>query len=233
MTTQQQDRSPPELVSTPDSPAPSIDAVPTRYGDITFRSRLEADWAATLDGNGIRWEYEPETITLPSGTLYVPDFWLPELGTWIQVKGPGIPRTEKTQELARTRACHCASSCTCAWPGGEFVLLGKPSLPSDRTESGHRPRYGYADWATSLGPAAYFVTCPRCTRAQWITLRRPWRCRACHALLEKEQAHRPVDRLVRFVEATANTGLFAMPDLGGPFTAAELGLADSPENGLT
>ncbi|MET8978974.1 hypothetical protein ABZX85_25475 [Streptomyces sp. NPDC004539] len=52
------------MVSTPDVPDASIDAVPTRYGDTTFRSRLEADWAATLDGNGIRWEYEPETITL-------------------------------------------------------------------------------------------------------------------------------------------------------------------------
>ncbi|MGW4888130.1 hypothetical protein [Streptomyces murinus] len=216
------------MASTPDVPDASVDAVPTRYGDTTFRSRLEADWAATLDGNSIRWVYEPETITLDSGTLYLPDFWLPELGTWIEVKGPGIPRTEKTQELARTRACRCETSCTCRWPGGEFVLLGKPSLASDWNEPGHRPRSGYANWATPVGPAAYFVTCPACTRAQWITLRRPWRCRACQALLEREQAHRPVDRFVRFVETATGTGLFAMPDLGEPFTDAELGLTDAP-----
>ncbi len=149
------------MVSTPDVPGPSMDAVPTRYGDTTFRSRLEADWAATLDGNGIRWEYEPETLTLDSGTLYLPDFWLPELGTWIEVKGPGIPRTEKAEELARTRTCRCEGSCTCRWPGGEFVLLGKPSLASDWNEPGHRPRSGYANWATPFGPTAYFVTCPR------------------------------------------------------------------------
>ncbi|MFJ3799916.1 hypothetical protein ACIPSJ_26980 [Streptomyces sp. NPDC090088] len=218
------------MTSTPDVPDASIDAVPTRYGDTTFRSRLEADWAATLDGNGIKWEYEPATITLDSGALYLPDFWLPEIGTWIEVKGPGIPRTEKTEELARTRACRCQTSCTCRWPGGEFVLLGRPSLPCDRTEPGHRPRSGYANWETPFGPTAYFVTCRGCTRAQWITLRRPWRCRACRALLEKEQAHRPVDRFVRFVETSIGRGLFAMPDLGGPFTDAELGLDDGPDD---
>lgn len=76
-----------------------MDAVPTRYGDTTFPSQLEADWAATLDVKGIRWEYEPKTIALESGTLYLPGFWLPGLGTWIEAKGPGIPRTEKTEEL--------------------------------------------------------------------------------------------------------------------------------------
>ncbi|WSQ15093.1 hypothetical protein OG604_49470 [Streptomyces sp. NBC_01231] len=141
------------MVSTPDVPDASIEAVPTCYGDTTFRSRLEADWAATLDGNGIRWEYEPETIILDSGTFYLPDFWLPELGTWIEVKGPGIPRSEKTLELARTRACLCETSCTCRWPGGEFVLFGKPSLASDWNEPGHRPRSGYANWAAAAGPA--------------------------------------------------------------------------------
>ncbi|MDP9612882.1 hypothetical protein [Streptomyces demainii] len=221
------------MISTSDSPGPSMDAIPTRYGDTTFRSRLEADWAATLDNNHIRWAYEPETITLDSGTLYVPDFWLPELGTWIEVKGPGIPRTEKTKELAHTRTCRCETACTCRWPGGEFVLIGRPSLASDRTETGHRPRSGYANWETPFGPSTYFVTCPACTRAQWTTLKRPWRCRACHASLEREQVHRSVDRFVRFIETTTGAGsLFAMPDLGEPFTDEELGLTDSPENDL-
>ncbi|MFF5962110.1 hypothetical protein [Streptomyces luteogriseus] len=74
------------------------------------------------------------------------------------------------------------------------------------------------------------MTCPACTRAQWTTLKRPWRCRACRALLEKEQVHRPVDQFVRFIETTTRTGLFAMPDLGEPLTDAELGLTDGPED---
>ncbi len=57
-----------------------IDAIPTIYAGTNFRSRLEADWARTLDGLGIVWKYEPELITLPSGAQYLPDFWLPEIG---------------------------------------------------------------------------------------------------------------------------------------------------------
>jgi len=219
------------VIQNPNDPGSSIDAAPTLYGNTTFRSRLEADWARTLDSNGIQWQYEPEVITLDSGTRYVPDFWLPELGTWIEVKGPGIPRTQKTEELARTRACRCETACTCHWPGGKFVLIDRPSLASDRTESGHRPRRGYASWETPFGPSTYFVNCPTCTRSQWITLRRPWRCRACHALLEREQVHRPIDRIVRFVDS-ASSGLFAMPDLGEPFTTEELGLVEKTEDDL-
>lgn len=206
---------------------PTIDAVPTEYAGITFRSRLEADWAATLNANGIKWAYEPETITLPSGTVYIPDFWLPELGTWIEVKGPDIPRVEKTTELATTRACHCTTSCTCQWPGGELVILGRTSLDAAPDHRGYRPPAGYANWETPHGPSAYNITCLNCLRTQWITLRRPWHCRACRHSLEKQTAYRAVDRKLRFVEGTARLGgLFTMPDLGEPFTADERHVED-------
>lgn len=211
---------------TPDE-TPDIEAVPTEYHGTTFRSRLEADWAATLNANGIRWAYEPETITLPSGTVYVPDFWLPELGTWIEVKGPGIPRVEKTIELAKTRTCRCAGDCTCRWLGGELIILGRESLPWDHTARGHQPAHGYANWETPYGPSAYCVTCLACSRTQWITLRRPWRCRACRRPLEKQPVYRAVDRELRFTEGIAGLGgLFAMPDLGDPFTEDEWPLED-------
>ncbi|MGW6970371.1 hypothetical protein [Streptomyces sp. NPDC054952] len=92
-----------------------IDAVPTAHSGTHVRSRLEADWARTLDGLGIVWKYEPELITLPSGIQYLPDFWLPEIGTWLEVKGPTTPRREKAAELGKARACQ--------WPGGQLVLL--------------------------------------------------------------------------------------------------------------
>lgn len=208
---------------------PTIEAVPTEYAGITFRSRLEADWAATLDANHIGWAYEPETLTLPSGTVYIPDFWLPDLGTWIEVKGPGIPRVEKTAELAKTRACHCTDDCTCQWPGGELVILGRTSLGVSGLETGRRPACGYANWETPYGPSAYCITCHDCLSVQWITLRRPWRCRACRRSLEKQPAYRAIDRKVRFVEGIAGLGgLFAMPDLGEPFTAEEWPLDEEP-----
>lgn len=45
----------------------------TRYGGITFRSKLEATWAQQFDRWGLEWEYEPERVRLP-GVFYQPDF---------------------------------------------------------------------------------------------------------------------------------------------------------------
>lgn len=211
-------------MTTPDEP---IDAIPTVYGDTTFRSRLEADWAQTLDANGVKWQYEPEMITLPSGVNYLPDFWLPELGTWIEVKGPGIPRTEKAIELGKTRACHCGGDCMCRWPGGELVLIGRPSLPWDGDARGHRPAAGYANWETAFGPSAYHVACPPCARNQWITLRRPWTCRNCRHGLEKQQVHLPHQRSLRFVEGSGGIGAaFSNPALDTPLTDEEIAAID-------
>jgi hypothetical protein len=78
-----------------------IRAVPRRYAGVDFRSTLEADWAYTLDRLGMTWQYEPEAIMLPSGREYRPDFYLPELTTWLEVKGPHDERIELARELDR------------------------------------------------------------------------------------------------------------------------------------
>lgn len=71
-----------------------------KYRDVQFRSTLEADWAATLDELGIRWQYEPEAVRLPSGEFYRPDFYLPQIATWLEVKGPLQDGIGKAKELA-------------------------------------------------------------------------------------------------------------------------------------
>lgn len=180
-----------------------IDAIPTTYAGTRFRSRLEADWAVTLNGLGIRWEYEPELITLPSGSQYLPDFWLPDIGTWLEVKGPNTPRREKATELGRSRACRCTSACTCRWPGGQLVLLGWPSLPS-RNQPGYRARLGHAWWAAAYGPSAYLIKCPSCASTHWVTLRRPWLCRRCRASLGvTPRFYSPAEELVPFGEGAS------------------------------
>lgn len=68
---------------------PSIRAIPTAYEGISFRSRLEARWAVFFDQLKIRWEYEPEGFQLPNGERYLPDFWLPDLGCYCEVKPIG------------------------------------------------------------------------------------------------------------------------------------------------
>ena len=65
----------------------SFKAIPTDYQGMNFRSRLEADWAATFDFWEVRWEYEPEGFVLTNGEWYSPDFWLPDCKAWFEVKG--------------------------------------------------------------------------------------------------------------------------------------------------
>jgi hypothetical protein len=50
-----------------------IKARPTLYKGIQMRSRLEADYAAGLDRQGISWEYEPDCFAGPDGQ-WLPDF---------------------------------------------------------------------------------------------------------------------------------------------------------------
>lgn len=50
----------------------NMNAIPTRYAGVQFRSRLEAKWAAMFDLLGFTWEYEPIDLN-----GYIPDFVLP------------------------------------------------------------------------------------------------------------------------------------------------------------
>jgi hypothetical protein len=77
-----------------------ITPLPTVYRDVSFRSRLEADWAATLDDRRISWQYEPEGFRLSDGTWYAPDFWLPSASAWLEVKGSHMDRYSKTEQFA-------------------------------------------------------------------------------------------------------------------------------------
>lgn len=46
-------------------------AIPTLYGETTFRSRFEAQCAFLLDTLGWKWEYEGFSLMLPNGVMYV------------------------------------------------------------------------------------------------------------------------------------------------------------------
>ena len=64
-----------------------IQAIPTRYGGLLFRSRLEARWALFFDRLHIPWEYEPQGFDIGDGQAYLPDFLL-GMGkiVWAEVK---------------------------------------------------------------------------------------------------------------------------------------------------
>jgi len=69
-------------------------AIETEYAGCRFRSRLEARWAVFFDALHISWEYEPEGFNVnyrlsnKDGSFrYLPDFRLPDLKLWVEVKG--------------------------------------------------------------------------------------------------------------------------------------------------
>lgn len=64
-----------------------IKAIETEYAGCRFRSRLEARWAVFFDALGVTWLYEPQGYVLGNGESYLPDFWLPDLQLWAEVKG--------------------------------------------------------------------------------------------------------------------------------------------------
>lgn len=63
-----------------------IQALPTIYNGFKFSSRLEARWSKFFDLMNIPYEYEKEAFDL-DGLTYFPDFWLPTLCIWFEVKG--------------------------------------------------------------------------------------------------------------------------------------------------
>lgn len=77
----------------------AIAPLETRYAGCRFRSRLEARWAVFFDHLGIKWEYEPQGYTVgPDKRPYLPDFRLPELDAFVEVKGD--PEQLNTKLLA-------------------------------------------------------------------------------------------------------------------------------------
>lgn len=78
-----------------------LKAIDTVYNGYRFRSRLEARYAVFLDVLGVKYQYEPEGYDL-DGVYYLPDFYLPDLDCWIEIKGqkPTKEECEKAKRLA-------------------------------------------------------------------------------------------------------------------------------------
>jgi hypothetical protein len=57
-----------------------------QYAGVTFRSSWEARLAQVFDRDGIKWEYERHRFDLGVCT-YLPDFYLPEIDAYWEVKG--------------------------------------------------------------------------------------------------------------------------------------------------
>lgn len=115
--------------------APSDNAIPTRFAGRYFRSRLEARWAVAMTFMGIRFDYEPEGYILEDQN-YLPDFWLPDLKCFIEIKG------KKPTDRERTIAGRLAYQHKCP----VYLFSGSIFVPSHA----HRD---YSPLATAFSPA--------------------------------------------------------------------------------
>lgn len=75
--------------------------IETVYKDFRFRSRLEARFAVFFDAMGEKWEYEKEGYNL-NGTYYLPDFYLPRLKCFVEIKGE-TPNKEELDKCSMFR----------------------------------------------------------------------------------------------------------------------------------
>lgn len=80
----------------------TVKAIETVYNGYRFRSRLEARWAVFFDAVGITYQYETEGFELSDGTRYLPDFYLPDMNAYVEVKADleiAIPDIERAASM--------------------------------------------------------------------------------------------------------------------------------------
>lgn len=76
----------------------NIKPIETYYNGYRFRSRLEARWAVFFDAMGIKYQYEPEGFLLSNNEPYLPDFYLYEVETYVEVKPENAFEIELTND---------------------------------------------------------------------------------------------------------------------------------------
>lgn len=98
-----------------------IQAIETHYKGYRFRSRLEARWAVFFDAIKIQWSYEVEgfRVSAPEGkpVFYLPDFFLPEVETFVEVKPFSDPFKMSHDELHKIMSA-------VGFGGLDILLLG-------------------------------------------------------------------------------------------------------------
>lgn len=131
-----------------------LKAIETAYKGYRFRSRLEARWAIYFDVCGIKWEYELEGFDLGSLGSYLPDFWLPQVQMWAEVKAQKFTAEEYAKCLA---LANCSKTCV-------LMLEGAPDNKWYTAVGpyGDEIEYGVSDYHGYHITESRFYCCPGC-----------------------------------------------------------------------
>lgn len=158
-----------------------LTAIPATYQGVTFRSRLEASWAAHFDKHGLPWVYELEGFQLSDENWYLPDFWLPTARAWAEVKGDHLQRMDKVERFAADLWKESGAKDTYN-PRSPMVVLFE--VPHYVPEGG---RSGGGHWARTsplgvMGPgkrySVAFAKCHACGQGTIVALWQEF-CRNC------------------------------------------------------
>lgn len=130
--------------------------IQTHYKGFRFRSRLEARWAVFLDALDACWSYEREGFDL-SGTWYLPDFWVDDWNSWIEIKGTAASEEEarKCQLLAQASGRHV------------LLLSGEPWIEDDKKQY-DITLFVNEDFGTSGTVGWEFGEGRRCSEEIWL-----------------------------------------------------------------
>lgn len=175
----------PRSVATVPGPAvpDRIQSIPTLYGGIEFRSRLEANVASLFDACGVSWVYEQESCELPGVGRYLPDFWLPDARQVVEVKGAlSDPSIDKPVALARALRRGAPDEEEAARPAAVVVL----SQPFIRWHLGAANEAFGVGWNGVQQVDALLVTCPLCRDPVFMSVEEGWTCPACGRYMGRE-----------------------------------------------
>lgn len=147
-----------------------IHGIPTEYGGISFRSRVEAKWAAFFDELGWTWEYEP--IDLEG---YIPDFIL-------MFKEPMLVEVKADMSLELLNR-HTQKIDKTSWENNALIV-GGAIYEDDRYPVLGLARQDYGPESGSEGhdydwSAAKMFKCAQCGNFSFFHLDGWWRCPVC------------------------------------------------------
>ena len=145
-----------------------IKPIETVYNGYRFRSRLEARWAVFFDTLGIEYIYEPEGFTFPAGTNYLPDFYLPKMNTFFEVKG--IMSYKDAHKIEQLRA-----------HSGKFVTVGYGDMTFEADSWGGEDENGKLITEPDSKDMSWLALCTECQQYYFMGSMFSWQCRCCGA----------------------------------------------------
>lgn len=93
------------------------------YNSIRMKSSWEVKFAQLCDENNIEWQYEPKTFKIQDGQRYTPDFFLPKLDLWVEVK-PTLFQETALEKIIKLKLVHNISINMLDWSDFSSFIEG-------------------------------------------------------------------------------------------------------------